>query len=145
MKKIITKPHLFFFGLIPVFIIIGFVKNEAVIDINVGYMYLELAISTLCYLSAIFFSLIGINYFSVILAGKNLKKGLTITHILLQIISFIPFFYILFTASTTNETVTNSQQILDLFSVPLFVGFFLFLSAIFIHLINFSVSLFLKK
>lgn len=145
MKKLIAKPHLFFFGLIPLFIILGLIKGDNAISINIDYMQLNLKVSTLSYLSAIFFTLIGINYFSVVLAGKNLKKGLTVLHIVLQIVSFIPFFYILLTATKPEETVTNSQQILELFSLPVFVGFLLFLSAIFIHLINFFVSLFFKK
>ena len=145
MKKLIAKPHLFFFLLVPIFIILGFIKGDNAISINIDYMQLNLKVNTLSYLSAIFFMLIGINYFSVVLAGKNLKKGLTVLHIVLQLISFIPFFYILLTATKPEETVTNSQQILELFSLPVFVGFLFFLSAIFIHLINFFVSLFFKK
>jgi hypothetical protein len=145
MKKLIAKPHLFFFGLVPLFIILGFFKSDGEISINIDYMQLDLKVNTICYLSAIFFSLIGLNYFSILLMGKKLKKGLTITHIAIQLVSFIPFFYILFTATKIEETVANSQQYLDLFSIPFLIGFFLFLSAIFIHLINFSVSLFLKK
>ena len=84
MKKFISKPHLFFFGLVPLFIILGLIKKDALMDVNISYVYFELAISTLCYLSAIFFSLIGLNYFSVLLSGKKLKKGLTITNIILK-------------------------------------------------------------
>lgn len=145
MKRIISKPHLFFFGLVPIFIILGFVKKDAIIDINVSYIYFELLISTLCYLSAIFFFLIGLNYFSVILSGKKLKKGLTITHIVFQLLSFIPFLFILLTATKSGEIDANNQQTLELFSIIILVGSLLFLASILIHLINFSLSMFLKK
>lgn len=145
MKRIISKPHLFFFGLVPIFIILGFVKKDAIIDINVSYIYFELLISTLCYLSAIFFFLIGLNYFSVILSGKKLKTRLTITHILLQIIALIPFLYLIITINEKGNISSNSESIIEKFAFFLFIGFFFFLLSILIHLINFSVSLFLKN
>ena len=145
MKRIISIPHLFFFGLVPIFIILGLVKDEQSININVGYIYFDLYVNTLCYLSAIFFSLIGINYFSVLIAGKKLKKGLTITHIVFQLLSFIPFLFILLTATKSGEIDANNQQTLELFSIIILVGFLLFLASILIHLINFSLSMFLKK
>ena len=143
MKRIISKPHLFFFGLVPIFIILGFVKKDAIIDINVSYIYFELLISTLCYLSAIFFFLIGLNYFSVILSGKKLKTRLTITHILLQIIALIPFLYLIITINEKGNISSNSESIIEKFAFFLFIGLFFFLLSILIHLINFSVSLFL--
>ncbi|MDG1041195.1 MAG: hypothetical protein P8H13_01240 [Polaribacter sp.] len=144
MKKFISKPHLFFFGLVPLFIILGLIKKDALMDVNISYVYFELAISTLCYLSAIFFSLIGLNYFSVLLSGKKLKKGLTITHIILQLIAFIPFIYLIISINNDGNISSDSKSLVEKLVLFLFIGFFFFLLSILIHLINFFSSLFLK-
>ena len=138
--KIISKPHLFFFGLIPFTITLGFLlRNE-----TVSFAYYGITISFNCAsilsISSVFFGLIGINYFSLHLVKKQPKKGLTIVHIIFQIISLTLFIY--YILSMTNLEARQEKQLL---SFTFFIGFILFLISILIHLINFSASLFLKK
>ena len=93
MKKIIRKPHLFFFGLIPVFLIIGFINRNIPIDINISFIYYLINVDFWCYVSAVYFGLIGINYLSLNIIKKEPKKGLTITHLVLQILCLLPYLY----------------------------------------------------
>ena len=91
LKKIISKPYLFFFGLVPLFVIIGLLNMKSYINLSIDYLNFDLDISLLCNISAVFFLLIGFNYYSLFWVQKEPKKSLTITHIILQLISLIPF------------------------------------------------------
>ncbi|SDR87924.1 hypothetical protein SAMN05216503_1252 [Polaribacter sp. KT25b] len=144
MKKIITKPHLFFFGLAFVFILLGLYKKDITLDIAVYSTYFEFHADFWCYLSAIFFCLIGLNYFSLIWAKKTPKVWLTILHIFLQTISLIPFIYGIFSLNSDEKlTQINSFYFIDL-DLAIAISFIIFLCSIFIHLISFFTSLFLK-
>jgi len=145
LKKIISKPHLFFFGLIPVFLIIGFIKRDIPIDINISYIYYLINVDFWCYVSAVYFGLIGINYLSLNLIKKHPKKGLTITHLILQILCLIPYLYVVLKLDEngylSNNNFLNTLEINNVFVI----AFLLFIISIVIHLINFFSSLLLKK
>jgi hypothetical protein len=79
MKKIIAKPHLFFFGLAIVFMLLGiFINPNKVVDINLNALYVVISYTDWCYFSTLFFCLIGLNYFSLYWANRPPKKYLTI-------------------------------------------------------------------
>jgi hypothetical protein len=144
MKKIITKPHLFFFGFAFTFVLLGFYKKESIANIAIFGTYFVFFKDLWCYISAIFFFLIGLNYFCLIWAKKVPKLWLTTAHLFLQIVSLIPFMHIIFILEPNNKlTGTNFLYFMDLDQV-LIISFIIFLISIFIHLINFFTSLFLK-
>ncbi|QTD37827.1 hypothetical protein JL193_00500 [Polaribacter batillariae] len=146
MKNIIAKPHLFFFGLTVAFIILGFINRKTTIDINIYATYYVTTIDFWFYLSAIFFALMGLNYFSLFWAEKPPKKSLTIAHISLQIFSLL----LLLTKQNWSwiakkqypeqlQALYNNSQLIMAISI----GIFIF--SVFIHLVNFFTNLFLKK
>lgn len=140
LRKVISKPHLFFFGLIPFSIILGFLlRNETV---NLAYYGVNISFNSASTfsISSVFFGLIGFDYFSLLLIKKQPIKRLTVVHIVLQIISLTLFIY--YILSMTNFETRQEKQLL---SFTFFIGFILFLISILIHLINFFASLFLKK
>ncbi|MDX6746176.1 hypothetical protein SHK09_05175 [Polaribacter sp. PL03] len=145
MTKIIAKPHLFFFGLTLSFIILGIINSTESIDFNIGDSYYVFTINFWFYLSAIYFTLIGFNYFSIIWAEKQPKKWLTIFHILLQLLSL----FLLITKHNWNWIGKQYPKELTLINdnsqVIIAISIVLFFLSIFIHLINFFVTLFLKK
>lgn len=145
MKAIIKKPHLFFFALVPIYIIIGFIKRDTPIDISISYIYYLINVDFWCYVSAVYFSLIGLNYFSLVWVKKRPNNWLTITHILLQIISVLPFFYAVFQLDENGNLQTNEFFGLIELKNVLVLSFLLFILSIFIHLINFFTSLLLKQ
>nr|WP_298993404.1 hypothetical protein [uncultured Polaribacter sp.] len=145
MKKIIRKPHLFFFGLIPIFLIIGFINRNIPIDINISFIYYLINVDFWCYVSAVYFGLIGINYLSLNIIKKEPKKGLTITHLVLQVLCLLPYLYAVLNldenGNLPNSSFFNSVE----FNYIFIGGFLLFITSIFVHLINFFSSLLLKR
>ncbi len=139
MNKIIQKPHLFFFGLIPVALILGLIFKSQTLDFayyggNISFNYLSIFA-----MSSVYFGLIGLNYFSLKLINKPPKKWLSIMHIVIQVVALaILIYYIL----TINTLETNQEK--QIINLVFFIGFILFLVSILVHLINFFTSLFLK-
>ncbi len=140
MKKIINTPQLFFIVLALLLIVSGLINKGGMIKIAMYGTFLDLKVWSIALTSALFFVLIAINYFSLSLTNKVPKRGLTLIHIILQIIALIPFLYFIYTTNTlrTYDEVSRMNLIL-IFS------FFLFIIATIIHLINFVASLLSKK
>ncbi|WP_299665609.1 hypothetical protein [uncultured Polaribacter sp.] len=145
VKKIIAKPHLFFFGLVPIFILIAFLSGDETIDINIHATYFIITNYHLYLFSAVFFAMIGINYFSLDWTEKPPNKWLTSIHILLQLIAL----FLLLTKHLWNwignQSYEGIQMINDNSNIVIFFSILIFFLSVFFHLINFFTSLFLKK
>lgn len=144
MKKLITKPHLFFFAFAFTFIVLGFLKKNMYADIALFDTYFVFYADLWCFISAVFFSLIGLNYFCLIWAKKDPNIWLTILHLFLQIVSLMPFMYVIFSLKSDHKLPTNIFLSFVNLDLALVLSFVIFLISIFIHLINFFTSLFLK-
>jgi hypothetical protein len=146
MKKIISKPHLFFFGLIPILLVLGFLYKKETLDINISYTYYVIAYHHLSYLFAVFFGLIWLNYFSLYWVQKKPIKWMTLMHIILQVLALLFFF----TKDKwnwlgKNNYPTELNMTIDYSNLILISSTFLFILSAFIHLINFFVSLISKS
>ncbi len=145
MRKIIKKPHLFFFGLILISILLSFFFKNEEVSINYYGSSIVAQLKYVYYLSAFFFCLIGFNYFSLHWANKTPKKSLTLIHIVLQVLSLI----LLIARNNWNwlhaVNQTNKGIVLDNSNFILFISFLIFLLATFFHLINFFSSLLSKS
>tara|TARA_R110001592_G_scaffold85244_2_gene251758 strand:+ start:5333 stop:5773 length:441 start_codon:yes stop_codon:yes gene_type:complete len=145
MKKLITIPYLLFFWLIPVSIILAFIFKNDEISINYYNANFIVELKYIYYISAFYFCLIGFNYYAIYWSNKTPKKGLTLIHITLQIISFA----LLIThknwswLQSTNQT--NENLVLDNSNFILLISFSFFLLATLFHLFNFFLSLFSKS
>jgi cytochrome bd-type quinol oxidase subunit 2 len=145
LKKLIAKPHLFFFGLIPIFVLGAILSGNSVIDLNIHTIYFLMSIKHLGLLSAFFFLLIGANYFLLYWAQKPPQKGLTVLHVVLQILALIPFIYSFWYMNSDGQFIENTFfSIIDL-NIALLISFLLFLISILIHIINLLISAFLTK
>lgn len=144
MKKILEKPHLFFFALIPLFIIVGLLNINVPINITISYIYYLINVDFWCYISAVYCGLIGINYLSLNIIKKKPKKGLTFLHIVFQLLCIIPYFFAVFQLDENGYFPENSILNSSAFSTILVFCFLLFILSVFIHLINFFSSLLLK-
>ena len=144
MKKIITKPHLFFFGLVPIFIFFSFLSDDKTLDINIYDTYFLFSYFHFYLFSATFFTMIAINYFALQWAEKPPKKGLTIIHILLQNIAILLFL----TNNNWNwvgkQSGSEIQYLNDNSNIVIVISVLIFLLSVFIHLINFLTSILLK-
>lgn len=144
MNKLFNTPHLFFFGLVPVFILISFFRSDASFDINFQNTYFVVAIPYLCYLSAAFFALVGVNYYVLHWAKKPHKRALTSIHITLQIASLLFFVYFMFSIPGNGNVETPYPSSIDENSLFV-VSFILFLIATILHFVNFIMSLLAKR
>ncbi|MCH3883419.1 cbb3-type cytochrome c oxidase subunit I [Tenacibaculum aquimarinum] len=83
MKFLINKPHLIFLLAIPIIMLIGILSDDAVLDINVHDTYYIIAYLHLATLISILFGIIGIGYWFMLKANRNLSKRLNLIHIAL--------------------------------------------------------------
>ena len=140
MKKIINKPHIFFIFLAVITLLCGILNKDAVIKVAAYGALIDLKIWTVSIFSVLFFILISVNYGSLYIIKKPAKKGLTIAHIVLQIIALIPFFYFIF-----QSDVPRTYEEYSAVNIILILAFVIFILATVIHLINFVMSLIAKK
>ena len=140
MKKILSKPQFFFFLLAVLFIIIGLIKKSSAIDVAIFGALVDLSVWSTCLFSALFFVLIGVNYASLTITEKHPKKGLTITHIILQVLALLPFTYVILSAGSSRSYEQVSQM-----NLILIFAFVIFILATIIHLINFVASILKRK
>lgn len=140
MKKMIQKPQYFFVGLALVVLFCGLFNKGQSIPINFEGVILDLDIWSTTLVSSFFFLMISVNYASLTLTKKTARIGLTIAHILLQIIALVPFLYFFF----TSEIKRSIEEIMYM-NLVIIVSFALFLLASLIHIINFLSSLLYKK
>jgi heme A synthase len=140
VKKIITKPQLFFLSLIPIVLIAGLLnKGDNALFIYED-IYIVMDVWYISILSAVFFFLICINYYVLTSNKKPLKSTLTILHIVLQFIVFIPLLYYFFVSGPDYNGVDGFDT-----NLMISLAFLVFLLATVIHFINFFISLLSKK
>ena len=85
MKKLIDQPHLIFFLVIPVVLLVGHVNMKSLVDINIHDTYFIVSYFHLVVLLSIFFGIIGILYLMMQKAQRRLFKWLTNLHIIMTI------------------------------------------------------------
>ena len=145
MKKIIEKPHIFFFILIPVVIVLGQFNQEQFIAMDISFVQNNIYYDKITYFFALFFGLVGLNYFSIYWGNKKPNTWMTVLHILFQVLALLLFFtkdhwnWLHSLAPSTEQYVT-----IDNTNTMLILSLLLFMFAAFIHLINFFVTLISK-
>lgn len=140
MRKIISKPHYFFVFLAVITLLCGVLNKDAVIPFAFYGTIIDIDITTVTVFSVLFFVLISVNYASLKIIKKPVKKGLTLAHIILQTIALIPYYYFIF-----QSDIPRTYEEVNAINSILLVAFVVFLIATIIHLINFLLSLLAKK
>ena len=146
MKKLITKPHLFFFGLILVIFLLELINKNEIIITNVKATYINIELKYLNYFFTILFTVIGLSYFFLYQKKKKIKKQLTFFHITLQTIAFLLFY-------TKNQwNWIGDNRLYSKFNIPIdnsnsviLISILLFMLATFFYVLNFFLSLFSKS
>jgi predicted signal transduction protein with EAL and GGDEF domain len=140
MKKIIDRPQLLFIGFSLIVLISGYANNENSIPLDIGATYILLDVWSASIYSAIFFVLVAVNYAMITIAQKTAKPTLTAIHIVLQIISLIPFLYYFYTADENRNYDASlwMNQILT-------ISFLIFLVGTVLHFFNFIATIIKKK
>ncbi len=146
MKKIILKPHIFFFSLIPVVIILGYLLKNNSVNIALYNETFSIALNHISLYFAVFFGLIGLNYFSLHFGNKTPYKWMTIIHLSMQIIALLLFFSKDYWNVLGENNFSFGLNInMDYATLILFISFILFVFGTMIHLINFFASLINKS
>lgn len=114
MKKLTQKPHFVLWTLIPVILLIGFLKPDKALDINIHDTYFVIAIMHLALLISIIFGILGFGYWVVIRLNRRLVNWLTVIHLIITVIGFcliilIPYF--LPTASQDISSLYFDEQV----------------------------------
>lgn len=122
----IKKPHLFFLVIAILSFTSSFFTNDNHFKINFSYTHFKILHSQFLQICTIYFILISINYYALFWLKKTPKKWLTISHIVLQITSFILLF------------IDYNNFNFELISILVFSISFL------LHIINFFTSLLIK-
>lgn len=125
--------------------LLGVFKRNIPIDISISYIHYLINVDFWCYITALYFGLMGINYLSLYWAKKQPNNWLTIAHITLQIVCIIPYLISVFNLDETGSLIYNNLPFQENLSNILLIAFFIFLMSILVHLINFFSSLLLKK
>tara|TARA_B100000809_G_scaffold208593_1_gene211315 strand:+ start:9023 stop:9463 length:441 start_codon:yes stop_codon:yes gene_type:complete len=145
LKTIIKKPHIFFLSLIPLFILVGYIQKGNVIDVTIYNTFFAVKTHYWCYFSAVFISLISLNYYALNWAKKPTIPILSLFHIIFQVAALIPFLFCVFFLNTktifTSNFLSNS---VDFYAI-LSVSYILFIISICLHVLNFSLALFRKN
>ena len=94
MHKLITKPDLIFFLLIPVILLMGIMSGDTTLEINIHDTYFVIAHFHVAVLISILFGIIGVGYWLMKKSNRKLSKWLNWTHIVLTIGGLIAIFRI---------------------------------------------------
>ncbi|TDT50688.1 hypothetical protein CLV90_0007 [Maribacter spongiicola] len=89
MKKITQSPHLVFWVLIPVLLLIGYIDSNETIAINIYDTYFVVTMLNLGPLLSIVCGIIGLGYWIIFFLKKKLINWLTILHAIVTIIGFL--------------------------------------------------------
>lgn len=145
MKTIIKKPHIFFFSLIPLFLILGFAKTGGTIDVTIHNTFFAVKTHYWCYFSAVFIGLIGLNYYMLYWANKPTIQILSLFHILFQVAALIPFVFCVIFLNTKIATSSSFlRDSVDFYSL-LSTSYLIFIISIGIHLLNFILTILIKN
>ena len=107
MKKITQAPHFMFWILIPIILLIGLLKPDKTLDINIHDTYIIIALLHLAVLISIIFGILGLGYWVVIKLNKRLVNWLTIIHLIITVISLCLIILIPFFLPESNQGITS--------------------------------------
>jgi heme/copper-type cytochrome/quinol oxidase subunit 1 len=107
MKKITQAPHFMFWILIPIILLIGLLKPDKTLDINIHETYIIIALLHLAVLTSIIFGILGLGYWVVIKLNRRLVNWLTIIHLIITVISLCLIILIPFFLPESNQGITS--------------------------------------
>lgn len=107
MKKITEAPHFLFWILIPIILIIGLLKPDKTLDINIHDTYIVIALLHLAVLISIIFGILGLGYWVVIKLNRRLVNWLTVIHLIITVIGFCLILLIPFFLPESNQGITS--------------------------------------
>ncbi|WP_291963249.1 hypothetical protein [Maribacter sp.] len=145
MTKITKTPHIVFWILIPIILLIGFLKPDKTLDINIHDTYFVIGLISLAVLISIIFGILGLGYWVVIKLNRRLVNWLTIIHLTITVIGFFSIILIFFSLPSIEQDgfSYNFENFLEM-QVIVFYIFSLVLYIQPLYLINIIIALLSK-
>ncbi len=146
MKKLIKKPHIFFITMIPFVLLLGLLKGNETLDINIHDTYFVFHGFHLTVLISFIFALIGLGYWLVFKTKRKFYDWITLLHILLSLLGvlsclgmfFIPRYYSIYNDQFVFSLLGDIEVILTL-------GVLIFFPIQLLYPINIFLALIRKK
>lgn len=86
MKQLILKPYIFFWGLVPVILLVSFLLGDIVYYLNVYDLHLAIPYRELGFLIAAVAWVIGAGYWTLSKRGREFSARLTAFHLLVTLV-----------------------------------------------------------
>lgn len=141
-----NKPHYIFFIAIPVIILIGLLKRETAMDINLHNTYYVISHFNIALLGAIVLGFIGFGYWSVQKANRKLSKKMNNIHIVMTFGGLLALFAI---DCLSNFSNPNSEfplfEELKTINIIITIIVLCIIFAQLVYLVNIITSIFRKK
>lgn len=109
MTKITKTPHIVFWILIPITLLIGFLKPDKTLDINIHDTYFVIGLISLAVIISIIFGILGLGYWVIIKLNGRLVNWLTIIHLIITIIGFFSIIIIFFSLPSIEQDGFSSN------------------------------------
>ncbi len=146
MKKLINKPHIFFIIMIPFVLLLGLLKGDETLDINIHDTYFVFYGFHLTVLISFIFALISLGYWLVFKTKRKFYDWIILLHILLSLLGvlsclgmfFIPRYY----------TIHDNQFVFILLGdleIVLTLGILIFFPIQLLYPINIFLALIRRK
>ena len=140
VKFISKKPYLVLLVFIPIFLIIGFIKPQGTLDINIHDTYFVIANLHLAFLVSFLFSVLAFVYFGLLKFNFRLIKLVTFLHVLLTIgcaILVLVCFQLFREIKTENlEAFLNDSDFNTQLNISITLLTVVFIAAQFLFLVN---------
>ncbi len=145
MNSILNKPYLFFWGLIPLLLVLGFVKSDEVININIHDTYFIIVMFHFVIFLSFLLLILGLGYWIVLKLKKRLFKILSVLHVGF---TFLGIVVLLITLMIPNNIITSTNTLLDslkTINILLTLGVLLIVFGQVFYPFNILLSLFKKE
>lgn len=146
MNKLIAKPYIFFWSVIPIMFLIVLFIGYKTYTINVHDTYFVFSNLALVNGASIVFCMIGLIYWALIKSNKLLSKSLNISHLVITIDGLLlMFIFSQLFRDVNTDTLLETSSFNHKIGNILFVIFLLIILAQVLFIINIIRSLFINN
>ncbi len=145
MKKKILKPYVFVLILIIVTLLFGVYNKEEIIDINIHDTYFVFEGFYFSIFISLIIGLLSLGYWFILKSNRKINSWLTYLHISLTILGGLLYYKGLESLHNIVVRFTENIESMKTAYIILTVGFFTFLLAQLLYLVNLFIALINRK
>ncbi|TCI90758.1 hypothetical protein [Tenacibaculum sp. M341] len=145
MKKKILKPYVFVLILIIVTLLFGVYNKEEVIDINIHDTYFVFEGFYFSIFISLIIGLLSLGYWFILKSNRKINSWLTYLHISLTVLGGLLYYKGVISMYADIINLAKHHESFEISSIYITVGFFTFLLAQLLYLINLFIALINRK